>query len=308
MHIEYYHEFIVLTEELNYRAAAERLHISQSALSKHVVELERHHNMQLLERDRASVRLTAEGAVFLEQALELDALHDKMVNLFDKEKPLTIGGVLDNPLDFPLISRAFTHCQEQGMTTMPVVLSTDAITPEDLLGTLRNDNADCLVLITTNSLLSTLEDRSNFTCEEIFRIPLDCVVRRNNPLSSRKSLTIEDFADKEVIRLVGPRFSFPWNQLEAQFAQAHIPIHTKLTHVFSAYDYITIDPGDALYPVQRSPIFTTALENPTTVRIPIDDDRLYLAISAFYRKQHLTEPLRIFLDSLAQAFHEGFPA
>ena len=36
MHIEYYAEFIVLTEELNFHTAAERLHISQSALSKHI--------------------------------------------------------------------------------------------------------------------------------------------------------------------------------------------------------------------------------------------------------------------------------
>lgn len=307
MHIEYYREFIVLTEELNFRAAAERLHISQSALSKHVVELERHHNVQLLERDRTSVRLTAEGAVFLEQALELDALHDKMMNLFTHEKPLTIGGELDNPLDLPLISRVFTHCQEHGMTTLPVILPYNSTTPEDLLCTLRNGDADCLVLITTSSLLNTTEDGDCFACEEIFRIPLDCVMRRNNPLSSRKALTLDDFADKEVIRLVGLRFSFPWSQLEAQFAKAHIPIHTKLTHVFSAYDYITIDPGDALYPVQRSPIFATALENPTTVRIPIDDDRLYLAISAFYHKKSLTKPLRIFLDSVKQAYREGFP-
>lgn len=307
MHIEYYHEFIVLTEELNFRAAAEQLHISQPALSKHIAELERHHNVQLLERDRTSVRLTAEGAVFLEQAKELDSLHEKMVKLFVKEKPLTIGGVLDNPLDFPLISRAFTHCQEQGMTTMPVVLPSNSTAPEELLNSLRNGDVDCLVLITTNSLLQTLEDRDSFACEEIFRIPLDCVVRRSNPLAQRKSLTIEDFVDKEVIRLVGLRFSFPWNQLEAEFADAHIPIHTKLTHVFSAYDYITIDPGDALYPVQRSPIFSTVLENPTTVRIPIDDDRLYLAISAFYHKKSLTKPLRIFLDSVEQAYREGFP-
>ena len=40
MNIEYFQEFVELAQRLNYREAAARLNMSQSALSKHVKALE----------------------------------------------------------------------------------------------------------------------------------------------------------------------------------------------------------------------------------------------------------------------------
>ena len=153
MHIEYYAEFIVLTEELNFHTAAERLHISQSALSKHIAELERHHHVQLLERDRSSVRLTAKGAVFLEQAAKISDLHAELVRLFDTsgdaDRPLYIAGVMDNPIDYPLVSRSFDHCRENGLDRLPVFLPCESVSIEDQADLLRRGEADCSLIFTS---------------------------------------------------------------------------------------------------------------------------------------------------------------
>ena len=68
VHIELLHDFIVLSEELNYRAAATRLFTTPSTLSKHIAALEEHYGAKLLHRDKSSVALTSKGALLLEGA------------------------------------------------------------------------------------------------------------------------------------------------------------------------------------------------------------------------------------------------
>jgi DNA-binding transcriptional LysR family regulator len=55
--------FLAIAEELSFTRAAERLHVSQPALSKQIQGLEATLRARLLERDRRQVRLTAAGTV-----------------------------------------------------------------------------------------------------------------------------------------------------------------------------------------------------------------------------------------------------
>ena len=59
---------VALAAELNYARAAQRLHISQSALTKQIRELESQINGQLFERDKRHVALLRSGEAFVEQA------------------------------------------------------------------------------------------------------------------------------------------------------------------------------------------------------------------------------------------------
>lgn len=58
-------EFVDLAETLNYTKTAQRCHIAQPALSKHIVMLERELNVTLFERDRRHVALTEAGSALL---------------------------------------------------------------------------------------------------------------------------------------------------------------------------------------------------------------------------------------------------
>lgn len=61
-------QFTVLAEELNFRKAAQRLHISQPPLSAAIRRLEEGLGVQLFDRNRHAVALTTAGEVFLAQA------------------------------------------------------------------------------------------------------------------------------------------------------------------------------------------------------------------------------------------------
>ena len=61
-HLEY---FVAAAEELNFTHAASRLHVSQPPFSKQIRDLERELQMDLFERGRKGVSLTAAGRSFL---------------------------------------------------------------------------------------------------------------------------------------------------------------------------------------------------------------------------------------------------
>jgi DNA-binding transcriptional LysR family regulator len=63
--------FVAVAEELSFTRAAERLYISQPALSKQVRGLEETLRARLFERDRRQVRLTAAGRALLDTARQL---------------------------------------------------------------------------------------------------------------------------------------------------------------------------------------------------------------------------------------------
>jgi DNA-binding transcriptional LysR family regulator len=71
--------FVAVAEELNFLRAAERLHVSQPALSQTIRHLESILKLQLFERDTRRVQLTTAGTALLEDALDILARYQAFV-------------------------------------------------------------------------------------------------------------------------------------------------------------------------------------------------------------------------------------
>ena len=73
---------IAVAEELNFRRAADRLHITQPALSKQITDLEAEHQFHLFTRDkRRIVELTEAGRLFVEEARSALSHTERAVHL-----------------------------------------------------------------------------------------------------------------------------------------------------------------------------------------------------------------------------------
>ncbi|MBR5259678.1 MAG: LysR family transcriptional regulator [Eggerthellaceae bacterium] len=96
MDIQWLREFLLLTRTLNYRQAADQLHITPSTLSKHIALLEKEFSAQLFIRDTKSVRLTDNGRVLRDCAAtiirEYDFAASQMNTGSSIQGTLRIGG------------------------------------------------------------------------------------------------------------------------------------------------------------------------------------------------------------------------
>lgn len=68
MELRHLRYFCAVAEYKGFRNASRRLHVAQAAISKTIADLEHELKVKLLVRDQRSVKLSAEGAIFLEEA------------------------------------------------------------------------------------------------------------------------------------------------------------------------------------------------------------------------------------------------
>ena len=95
--------FVTVADELNFGRAAERLRIAGPSLSQQIKALERDLKVQLFDRDRRSVALTAAGSALLPRARALigqaDELRRQALGL-SSSQPVRIGYVQWCPTDW----------------------------------------------------------------------------------------------------------------------------------------------------------------------------------------------------------------
>ncbi len=98
MDTQWIREFMQLTRTLNYRKAAEQLHITPSTLSKHIILIEKELGTQLFVRDTKSVQLTDSGRIFRDCASNIVREYDSALSRMNRgasvSGELRIGGGL----------------------------------------------------------------------------------------------------------------------------------------------------------------------------------------------------------------------
>lgn len=81
MELRHLRYFLVVAEELNFRRAAEKLHVTRPALSKQIKDLEDELGVRLLERNTVRASLTDAGRVYLGEVREILAKTSQAVTL-----------------------------------------------------------------------------------------------------------------------------------------------------------------------------------------------------------------------------------
>ncbi len=195
MEISYIHEFVVLAEVGNYMEASATLFISQSALSKHIMAIEKELGVPLFDRTTRRVVLNKYGMVFLEYARQIARLqYDYTSALISEqgniERTISIGSI---PLMAPYhITDAIVRF-EQSNKGYSIRLTEGS--SSELKEKLRQNQCE-LAFVRTGSEND----------DEFVRIPytfdtLIAVLPADHPLAGRSSLHLEELAGERFLFL-----------------------------------------------------------------------------------------------------------
>jgi DNA-binding transcriptional LysR family regulator len=265
--------FVLVSEELNFTRAAERLHLSQPSLSRRIRDLEQILGGRLFDRGPRKVEITPFGAQQLPRAIAVLAQVDEFV---DRAR----NGGPTRRLDLGIAANAIDQ------------LAIDALRPmraadPDLQLTIRRvelgEQASSLRSGTIDALIGRLpfEDPSmdDLSSVDVWSDPVMLVVPTHHPLAEAASI---DVARLETITLLSTAWlPTTWQQANAAFAAAS----SRSTTGFASEtfkDLITAVSVEGI-PAVAPQSFASAYSNNLTVAVPIDG----------------VEPMRIVLATVA---------
>jgi DNA-binding transcriptional LysR family regulator len=184
---------VVLAEELNFTRAAERLHISQQALSTQIRQLELRIGTQLVERDTRRVAMTPAGAELCSQARPLLAGAERAVNAvrtMGKERSRLTIGFRAAPVH-RLVGSALELFAERHPDVELLVRFGDFLDPS---AGLRDGDADV-------AIVAGPFDDSGLELLPLFSEPLGAILPRGHPLAERPQLTLEEFLAEPLVNI-----------------------------------------------------------------------------------------------------------
>jgi DNA-binding transcriptional LysR family regulator len=190
-HLRY---FVAVAEELHFRRAAERLHMSQPPLSQQIRALEQEVGARLLERSSRRVELTSAGEAFYGRAREiLDAVDDaqRLARRVERGEVgrLAIGFVGSAMYSVvPELLSAFRERSEG------VDLQLRELTTTAQLRALDRGQIDI-------GFIRPAGERDGIAVETVLREPVVVAVPDRHPLAARPSIRLEQLAGEPLVLL-----------------------------------------------------------------------------------------------------------
>lgn len=222
--LRHIHCFLAIAQEGNLGKAAERLRLTQPAISKTLAELEDIASCKLFERDRQGARLTPQGEHFRRHALgvleALDAVSDSIgLDPRPESAVVNIGVLPSVGADLmPGALAGFRRSHPQAR----VVLRTAANAP--LLDMLKGGTVDFVL-----GRMADPPMMAGLSFELLYVEPLALLVRAGHPLASAAGLSLSDvIACPLIVALPG---TVPRHRTES-LLQAHgleLPSHCTET-------------------------------------------------------------------------------
>lgn len=178
-------------EEKNFSKAAEKLSLTQPAVSHHINQLESEYGVKIISRGKREITLTPEGELIANYAKRMAALENKLLyelkNIDTAAKKIRIG---------------VTHTAESNMFTEIVGLYS-----------LNNPNTSITIITDTTSNLYKMVENYELDLAYVdgmiedsplkfFPVDKDdlvCVLSINNPLVNKKVVSLEDLKKERLI-------------------------------------------------------------------------------------------------------------
>jgi DNA-binding transcriptional LysR family regulator len=284
MELRHLRYFVAVAEELNFRRAAERLHLSTPTLSQQIKDLEDAVGARLLERDTTRVSLTGPGQVLLEETRLLLAQADRAVAA-TREAAQGRRGTLRIGNAGPLSHGFMPACLQAFGRKFPEV---DVVLVELDLNAQAAAVADGSLQIGFALRLDG-EATRGMAHHRVVHAPLRAVLASTHPLAARKTLPLAELARERLLAIGGTKISSHADYLTRVFAGRGLTIAPpRPVNGYEAF-LAMLASGQGVSLLQKTPSLA-ALDGLTTRPLKETGDDLIFAAHAIWR-QAPAEPL-----------------
>ena len=194
MKIEHMREFVMLTESRNFSETADRCYISQSALSKHIFQIESEMGSILLKRSTHTVKLTEAGKTVYEAFRDILRKYDETA-----ARVRQINGGAAGNLTFGLTYYGIEVPLQKVLIPFmnyyhDISVRIESYQPYQIAGALENEEIDSGYLMRTDGLPD-----SEYTFFPLFRDRLKVIVNADRGTEIKEPLAEDFFAEKTMI-------------------------------------------------------------------------------------------------------------
>jgi len=192
MELRHLRYFITVAEELNFSRAAEKLHIAQPPLSQQIRDLEAELGVQLFQRTKRRVELTAAGVVFLEEVNKVFTQVNQAVRAAQRASRGEIGQLVigfNSSATYSILPELLRRFQQQ---CPDVELVLHELTTTQQLEKLYRNQIDL-------GLLYLPVDESKFSVLPVFKEPLILALPETHFLVNQPQISMHELIDEPFI-------------------------------------------------------------------------------------------------------------
>ena len=209
--------FIAVAESLSFARAAEKMNITQPAVTGQIHSLEEELGTMLFKRTTRSVELTESGLIFLNDARSMLNISHKAIRHFqdkvtDVKRELVIGCHAHREIFF--LTRALEAFHKTFPDIVPVI-RTVPVPFMHVYQQLAEENLDVVIAYKEDT------GKKPLIYEELTCFPLVAVVRKDNPLSRKHSLDADDLASQPLVISNPHTCPHSVDALQHRFIQEH---------------------------------------------------------------------------------------
>jgi len=292
--LRYLRYFVAVAEELNYRQAAKRLHVSAPALSVQIKNLENLLGLRLFERDTTQVSLTPPGETLLREARALfrhvgDLVHATREAARGERGRLIIG--MPGAFGHSFIPEALNLYRKQFPKVDVTLL--DLPVNEEQLQAFENERIHLGFIYGFHP--PGIKDMDELL---VIDTPMHAVMSAQHPLASQKQVTLEQLAASPLLCI--EQYKTQTQDLVALFRKKKLePANLKPASSFNAcITMMAAGEGVALLPKLRALAQNTKLAL-RPVKDP--DPGLRLQVYAIWKKTDTPPQALNFVEQLRKA-------
>ena len=295
MNIEQAREFLALSRCLNFTEAAEQLNITQPALSKHIIALEKEFNCRLLDRNRRGVNLTGPGKLMFQSATVMVEEYDKVkaaIGELKAQVTVRLVGDLQDEDDSALASLTAVVARQNNLATIVLAPACD-----DPLKKVLDGEADIMISYTDPKYLNE---------QGLAHVPfvtrsLVAVVNADHPLATRESLHWEDLRGQTLLKFVSDKTNPAWLQFERLSESCGFQPKSRAVPASNNFEFFSTPlKNDVLIWKSTERNLGLLLDTGRRIGVPVVSEEACLTSHAIF-KQENREQLEPFVQAVKEA-------